>query len=216
MTVSKRDVNVLLIFFGVIILIAAYFLGYSHFSEETRRITAETAAMEPALAELQRYQSQLDFYGTEIEASKETIAQVRAFYPEMVLPETFIQFAVGIEARQGADIVSLAVNDPAPLDSFRLPDEEGYPVPFSAYLQSCAMTANLGYGALKSTLREVLSQSERLSVDECTVTYNQESGLLSATLTISQMVINNGFYEYVPVDVPLGKVGTTNPFHTIN
>ena len=215
MTISKRDVNILLIFFGIVILIAAYFLGYSHFAEETRRITAETEAMQPTLAELQRHQSQLDFYRQEIEASKETVAQVLAIYPEVVLPETFIQFAVGIEARQGADILSLAVSDPTPLDSFLLPDDDGYSAAYSAYLQSCALSANLGYSSLKSTLREILSHPQRISVDDCTVTYNQESGLLSATLTISQMVINNGFYAYVPVDVPLGKIGTTNPFHTI-
>ena len=213
---SKRDINILLAFLGAVLLMLSYFFVCGHYRDLEGITLAETGRLSPALAQLQAYQVNLTQYEQEIDASKETISRLRELHPEIVLPEEFIQFALEIEAQTGADVRSITFHDTETLSSFALPDAEGYPEQHSAYRQSFTFTAVLGYSALKGMIEKIYAGSERITLDNCSVAYNAEEGLLSATVTVSQVFINNGTYLYQPDIVPAGQIGNTNPFNTLN
>jgi hypothetical protein len=212
---SKRDLNILLVFLGIVLLIMSYFFICRHYRALENATRAETEYLTPSLALLQEHEQKLAAYKQEIETSKETIAKLRKLHPEVVLPEEFVQLAVTLEAQTDTDVRSITTHETEPLSSYILPDADGNPALYSAYRQSFTFTAALGYGALKDMIEKIYSENERITLDSCSVAYNAEDGLLSATITVSQIFINDGSYTYQPVIVPSGQIGTTNPFNTL-
>ena len=213
---SKRDMNILLAFLGAVLLLVSYFFICGHYRDLKDITMAETNRLTPALEQLRAHQLNLAQYEQEIDTSKEAISDLRKLHPEIVLPEEFIQLAVEMERQTGADIRSITTHDRETLSSFALPDDGGYPEQHSAYRQSFTFTAVLGYDALKGMIERIYAESERITLDNCSVAYSAEEGLLSATLTVSQIFINNGTYLYQPAIVPAGQIGNPNPFNTLN
>ena len=210
---SKRDMNIVLIFLGVVIVFLSYFLICNHFRTQEDATRAETKMLAPTLTQLQQHQLNLTSYEREVEAAKETIDRLRKLHPDMVLPEEFIQFAVALEADISIDIRSITTHDREPLSSFALPNDGGYPEQHTAYRQSFTFTAILGYDALKETIERIYNASERITLDDCAVTYSPEDGKLGATITVSEIFINNGYYIYEPVPVTDRKSTRLNSSH---
>ena len=213
---SKRDLNILLAFLGALLLLVSYIFICGHFRSEEEILRRDTQYIQPTLYELQEHQLRLNFYNDQIEVAKEKIADLRLRHPEIVLPEEFIQFAVALEAQTDTDIRSITPHDTEAISDFILPDADGYPSPYSAYKQSFTFTASMSYAALKEVIEKIYSRSERITLDSCSLAYSAEDGLLTATIIVSQIYVNNGSYTYVPVNVPVGKVGTENPFGTLS
>ena len=212
---SKRDLNILLAFLGAIILLVSYIVICGRFRSEEETLRQETRYIQPTLYELQEHELRVDFYKQEIEVAKEKIAKLRLRHPEMVLPEEFIQFIVGLEGQLNIDARSITPHETEALSDFILPDADGNSSAFTAYRQSFTVTASMSYGDLKKVVEKIYAQSERITLDSCSVAYNAEDGLLTTTIVISQIFVNDGSYTYVPVNVTPGRVGTENPFGTL-
>ena len=211
-TTSKKDLNILLVFLGIVIFLLSYSFICRHFRTLEEATLAETTRLSYTLSQLHNHQLNLALYEQEIEASKETITRLRELHPDMVLPEEFIQLAVALESQLNVDIRSINTRDIEPVSNFILPDSEGNPVTHNAYRQSFTFTAILSYDALKDMIEKIYAENERITLDDCSVAYNAGDGLLDATVTVSQIFVNDGSYIYQPVDVPSGSVGTSNPF----
>ena len=214
--ISKRDLNILFAFFGGVLLLLAYTFICGHFRTLENTARTETTQLSPSLTQLRNHHLNIAHYEQEIAASKRDIVRLRMLHPDMVLPEEFIQFAVALEAETGTNVRSITAHDAQLLSNFYLPGADGTPVPHFAYRQAFTFTAVLSYDALKDTIEKIYAESERITLDECSVAYGAEDGLLNATLTISQVFINDGSYIYRPVDVPSGRIGTPNPFNTLD
>ena len=206
--------NVLLAFLGAVLLLISYVFVCGHLRDMEDAARAETAQLAPVLEQLQKHQLNITYYEQEIEASKETIAQMRKLHPDIVLPEELIQFVVELESQTDADVRSIAINEIEEISSFILPDDEGNPVHNKAYREPFSFTAVLGYGEFKNMLEEIYNADTRTILDNCSVAYNSEYGLLNATVNASQIFINNGSYNYQSGTIPSGSIGTTNPFNT--
>jgi hypothetical protein len=211
----KRDLNILLAFLGAVLLLLSYLFICGHYRAQEETIRLDTSMLRPTLAELQDHQLNLSYYEQETATARQTIADLRELHPDIVLPEEFIQLIVALEAQTDTDVRSIAFHDTEALSTFTLPNADGYPMSYAAYRQSFTFTALLGYEALKEVITKIYAQDERITLDSCSVAYNAEDGLLNATITVSQIFVNNGSYVYEPVIVPGGRIGTANPFNTL-
>ena len=216
LTMSKRDLNILLVFLGIVVLLISYSFICNHFRTLEEATIAETARLSPNLAQLRSHKLNIALYEQEIEASKETIAHLRELHPDIVLPEEFIQLAVALESQIDIDIRSITTHGIEAVSHFILPDSDGNPALHDAYRQSFTFTAALGYDAFKDMIKKIYAENERITLDNCSVSYNAEDALLDATVTVSQIFVNDGSYIYQPVAVPAGRIGTSNPFGTLN
>ena len=79
MKISKREVKLLLGFFGILIAFLAYQFGFTKMNKEAERISNECASMEKEIADLQAKLEKKDFYLSETERMKKEIMQALLF-----------------------------------------------------------------------------------------------------------------------------------------
>lgn len=212
---SKRDVNILLIVFGLAVAIAAYFLLFLNFTSEADQLDAETAGMRPRIEQLRTYELSVPTYDEAIAVAKETIAAEKALYTDMVLTEDLVMYLVKLEKTFGLSIEAATFSEPELLSSFVAIDEAGESKVYYAFNVSMSLTTNIGYEALKSALTMIYETPDRTLLDTMTVAVDTERGDLAVSMVINKVFLNDGMYYYAPPDVPDGPIGTPDPFATL-
>ena len=215
LNLSKKDTNVLLIFFGLILAVLTYFFVVGKFNGMTEALDRETAALQPRLEELQGFEANLAVYNTGIKEATATITSEKKNYPESVRVEDLIMFAVNLREATGIEIDSVSFQLPVLLAEFDAPNADGEQTRYYAYTTSASMSTKFGYEPMKDALRKIATAEERAVLDTLSLSYDASTGGLAGSMTVSKIFITDGNYEYKPTDVPAGLLGTPNPFGTL-
>ncbi len=76
-------------------------------------------------------------------------------------------------------------------------------------------TYEVNYLSLKQLVKAVTDDSDKKSVEDISVTYNEENGILSGTLTSNFYYLSGTDEVYSTPDVAGVPVGTSNPFRSV-
>ena len=212
---SKKDLNVLLIALGIIILLLTFFLVVGNFNEKTEVLTAETESLIPRLSRLQEHETNIAFYNEQIKEAGDNITAEKQSYPASVRVEDLIMFAVNMEYETSAIIDAVNFNMPELLGDFDAPNADGEPVRYSVYRVSMDMGAKFGYEPLKQMISHIYNTREKTTLDSVSVSFDSGTGYLMGNVAISKIYITDGTEVYVPTDVPYGSFGTDNPFGSV-
>lgn len=76
-------------------------------------------------------------------------------------------------------------------------------------------TYEVNYLSLKQLVKAITDDSDKKSVEDISVTYNEENGILSGTLTSNFYYLSGTDEVYSTPDVAGVPVGTSNPFRSV-
>lgn len=107
MKISNRDLKILLIFLGVLMVIAAYFFGFRPLQEKNEGIIQEITTLRAELNELQVLAAKEEYYQTNIEKMETEVEEIFAQFPADIKTEDCIMYAQELEMVTVADIESI-------------------------------------------------------------------------------------------------------------
>ena len=211
---SLRDVNMILVVVGLVILVATYFLVYQNYSAKNAELDTQLSEREAHLKELQGYYDNLKEYEKGTAEGKVNIAANLSKLPRGIKSEDFLVYIMDSTNEVNADLRSVNFQNDNEISTFSTV-VDGKKQECKGYQVNASFNAEMNYNQLKSYLDYVYNQSENVTfVDSFVVTYNGGSSKLDTTFGLSKYYITFDGSEYVPVPVPDVSIGVNDPFHT--
>ncbi len=218
MRISKTELRLILVFGGLLIFVALYFLVYNPTLEENDVLEAEINALKPQLEELRTYEVNYDTYVQNIEDIRANIAAQLVAHPSKIENEEFLKWMIDWENANDLDIASVSFNGTNSISQFPLyvTGEAGEVMAeVDAGRISMSATATYSYDAIKNAINAVYAYPQSTALDSLTLTYSAETGELAGNITLSKYYINYPGAPYVPVPMPTVPIGNTNPFGSV-
>ena len=220
MNISKRDMRLLLILFGIVVFILCYFVIYDGKTRENDLLIIEISGLQNEVLKLRAVQDAVDEYNVLIAEAKEQILEAQAHYPASVLAEDLIMYMVELEKNVGISSGGISFIQPAvimPVQALVPVDEIGEKFVLkqqNAYRVGLSVNFNLSYRQLKDLVKYVYEQSEKTSIGSVSVSFNSATGLLQGVMVINKVFIHTDA-ETEPLQFPEIDTGNPNPFGTI-
>lgn len=111
MTVSKRDIQILIGFIGVAAAALVYFLVFRPKMAATDALNAENATLNERVTQLEAIYDQWDFFEEETERMSNEVDEMVAHFPANVLPEDVVFEAIELENDSMAEVKTIGIND---------------------------------------------------------------------------------------------------------
>lgn len=220
--ITKRDIKLLIILGGVLVLVACYFFVYNNLTKKRDEVEAQIEELEPQLKQYREYAANQPKYEAATKEAKENIAATLAKLPSSYNPEDVILYATGLEKSLGIDVTALSFADPVAIAQFTGVtaddvDNAAGAVDMTAYETQTTVALNLDYLKLKNLLNSVYNMSDtETGVDSVTVSYDAESAGLTGTVVLDKFYLTyNNAPDYV-TQLPATNYGVANPFGTID
>lgn len=220
MTISKRDLNLLLILAGIIVFLLAYFLIYQDYTAKTDALTAENATLSARKSELRTYADNAQSYQSGIEESKKTVEAFLDSYPSLVRTEDMVMLSVAMEKKVGIRVVSAAFPEPTKIADlpYAKTDEAGALVPdavLTAMRADMSVSCTMTYAQMKALLSYLYGRPTRIGIDSMNLSYDTSTGNLTGSLVVNEYYLQGSDRPQTPLDIPGVSVGTDNLFGSI-
>jgi hypothetical protein len=219
MNISKRDIKMLLILFGIVIFVLCYFLVYLSYTEENEYLLEDIDDASFEYSRLMAFQNMLPVYHEAIQRSEQFILEAQAEYPTDIRAEDLIMYVVDLQQSVGIDSGGITFIQPADIMTVRgLVETEngGYSfAPQNAYRTGVNLNCSLTYQQLKDLVNYVYTEGSKASINSISLSYNSSTGLLYGSVVIHKNFLSSHDMEYVATQIPEMRVGLPNPFGVI-
>lgn len=215
---KQNDIKMLLFLMGVLSCIVSHFVVRDPLVIEMETLaskietqTVERDRLKVALAELPRLYE-------EIEQFQIIVENEMLKYPEDILLEGYIMYALGFREDMEVELNGLAFSTPAQvskMDIMRRIKEEDVLQPVATYRTTMSFSMDFTYDKLKSYIEYIAADPDRTVVESISIAYNAATGHLTGSTVINKYFIATPNYTYVIPDIPLMEYGNANPFGTI-
>lgn len=232
MKLSKRDVNLLLTFCGILLVVVTYFFIFTKLQEKTEEVEAENERLQVAVTKLENLRSNREFYETETERYKQENAEMKNVYPSAILNADKILYAKKLEDRFGLFVSYLGMNTAETVDVVyptvdvvsvddELRGEVTPPAPSNPngiylYRHGLEMNIDTGYSGIKNALQYIVNDPEQKSIHALTLTFNENTGVLSGTMSLSMYSMTGTKVVYRRPDFTGISIGTEDIFRTFD
>lgn len=229
MKLSKREVNLLLVFFGVLIVFLAYRFVYVKMNDKAEELAQQSAAMETEIAVWQAHLPRQEFYETETARMRMEINDWLAEFEAYILPEDDLKFAYQQDNRNTDAYVfinSISFTEPSLLyttnqraentyeSSVSVMGENLYPT-YYLYGQQTSYGLECSYDGLKSLVNNVFKEEGRKGIDSISLTFNETTGQLSGSMVMNSYFIQGLDKIYTQPDLTPVRQGADNIFGTV-
>ncbi len=217
--ISKTELKLMLIFGGLLVFIALYFLVYNPTLEENAILDTEIATLQPQLEELKTYEANYETYVANIDTIKANIANQLDLHPSKIEEEEFLVWAIDLEEDNEMDITTVGFGAEQNTANFPLYINTGADtdtmVNIDAGRATLTAVASFSYEEIKNAINDIYSYKHSTALDTITITYNAATGELMGNLAISKYYINYVDAPYTSVPMPTVPVGNDNPFGSL-
>ena len=125
--------------------------------------------------------------------------------------------AAAAAAAPPAEGTDVAATEPAPAADATQPAAETPAEPDKIlYSKETVLTYEASYDAFKSGLSQIVADTDRKLIGPVTASYNQETGMLTASTSVVMLYMTGTDREYVAPVIPFIPQGIENIFGTIN
>lgn len=108
MKLAKRDLKILLILLGGIIIVIAFLYGYKPLEESNEKVLNEITGLRTKLQELQALAAKEEFYSSSTEEMKAEIEKLFDKFPADIKTEDCIMYAQKLETETKADVEGIS------------------------------------------------------------------------------------------------------------
>ena len=250
MTVSKRDILILVAFIGILMGGCTFYWVWMPAQEKIETIEAENAQLQKQVEELTQMTNNEDRYLTDSEKMQKEIQDIYQVFPVNVKAEDVILMAINQELVSPMEISNVSIEQLAPVsftDQLAPQEEHEYTYGLGEadvlgvedeavdtaasaaasvdsaeeqvdWLYARVATFNYGvsYEGLKRSIQHIVEQSNRMSIESLTVAFDDATGLLSGSTTLSMYLAPYQTKLYIEPDFSSVLLGTDNIFGTIS
>ena len=228
---SVRDKKILVVFLGILVVVAAFFLGYRPLNEKKATLEAENASLRDTYADLSMKASNADMYTKEIKMMNTKMEEIFTHYPSYLQTENEIMDAVAFEEITDAFIGSLTISAPVAVDTLG----EGEPAegtegteetseaqtqesafPYQLYDVNSTITFESGYKGMKDLIDIIANDRNKKSVRTLSAVFDNTEGKITGNMSYDTYFIYGLDKPYVEPSVPEIKHGTSNIFGTVD
>lgn len=238
MKVSKRDINLLIGFLGILIAFCAYQFGYRNVNAKVEELNRKNVAMEAEIAKYEAWEKSRDTFVTETEVMEKQIVSWLGEFPANNLPEDDMKLAYQMDNRSienylfinSMDFTEPTVvfttdysagatsSDSAQADASAAgtaspvnTTAELYPQ-LSLYQSQTSMGVDCSYQGIKDMIERVYSRAERKSIEAVLLSYDETTGQLTGSLVMNDFFVYGLDKAYTQPALTPVREGTDNIF----
>lgn len=230
---SVRDKKILLVFFGILVLVAAFFFGYRPLNEKKATLEAENVSLRDTYADLSMKAANADMYNKEIKMMNTKMEEIYTHYPSFLQTENQIMDAVAFEDVTDADISALTISEPVAKEitadgqsedangqsedaNGQVTEGDVSNIPYQLYDVNTTMSFECGYKGFKKMIQVITNDSQRKSIGTVSAVFNNTDGTIQGNMTYDTYFIYGLDKSYVEPSTPEIKHGTNNIFGTVD
>lgn len=221
MTISKKDIQLLVVFAGILLVILTYFYVFTNFQEKTELLKADNITLQTEVSKLELLNTQKQTFLDKTEEYNTEITKIQASYDKGYTLEDDIMYLAEAEGSQTNDMTVNYLNmaTPTPMEVVATTTVgEMDLVPLMDNTAMFKVPLDLGfdisYEGFKNFIRYLYTTGGRKNVDSFNLSFNSETGKLSGTMLLNRYFIagTDGIYE--PEIIPDHGTGVENIFRT--
>lgn len=219
MTLQKKDIKLLIVLAGILVLALAYLVVYRNYSQKTDDIQAQIDSLQSELDKLKNYDDHKQEYLDGIDSYKENMRSIMTSLPSSIWTEDQIMLARMMEEDLGITADSESFTAPAVVTQFSgtpLDDIDNYSdkVDMTSSKYQMTLVADMDYTQFKDFLDYIYDEEDMTGLDSLTMSYNAEDMNLNVSAVIDQYTLS---YEGAADEkhlVPEISKGVKDPFGT--
>ena len=206
--ITDAEKKLLFIVLGIVLLVCAYFFGFTKLNEQAQAIEASNKQDEAEVTRLEGMVSKQAETQAETEQFKQNIEKIIAKYPVAVPQEKAIYLVQQFEDITLMDVDSIAFSMDNTVQNF-----SGDNAPVGKYA-NLGISYSASYNSFKDFLKYVTEQEDRTVVPTITANFDETTGLLKGNLNYKMYYLTNTekeYEEFPPTGIEAGKAGIFYP-----
>ena len=221
MTLQKKDIKLIIVLVGLLVLVIAYFAVFRPYKSKTEDLQAQIDSLQPELQQLREYDDHKQEYLDGIDAYKENAKSIMSSLPSSIWTEDQIMFLSMMEDDLDVEAQSEAFSDPTVLTQFSgtpLSDLDNYndKVDMTAQKYQTTLSVNMDYNKFKDFIDYIYDEENMTGLDSVSLSYNAEDADLGISTVINQYSLSYDGAEEETHSVPEVSSGVSDPFGTIS
>lgn len=252
MTVSKKDILLLIGFLGILAAVCSYLFVFQPTMEKADALEQENLQLQLRITDLTAKMANKDTYESRTEQMEQEMKAIYQLFPVDVREEDSILLAINqelmapmkidsitIEALQDVNFLEDADTGEEVEYIYEIDEIEQYEAqegiteetaatttqadvsadstsPLSLKNRKVTINYTVSYEGLKRSVKNINMQTNRMTIDNVTVAYDETTGLLQGMTTVNMYCVwGQADKEYVAPDFSSVLLGTDNIFGTI-
>ena len=221
MTLQKKDIKLIIVLVGVLVLVIAYFAVFRTYRDKTDDLQSQIDSLQPELQQLREYDDHKQEYLDGIDAYKENAKSIMSSLPSSIWTEDQIMFLSMMEDDLDIEAQSETFTDPTVLTQFSgtpLEDIDNYndKVDMTAQKYQTTLSVNMDYNKFKDFIDYIYAEENMTGIDSVSLSYNAEDADLGISTVINQYSLSYDGAEEETHSVPEVSSGVSDPFGTIS
>lgn len=219
--VSERDKKLLIVVMAVLIMALAYFFGYSNLSAQVDELSTKKVSLETTKRDLKEKNANKQKYINDTDKLSKAYNVMIDKYDSTTSQPNAIEFFNKTEDVTGVWVKSLSLSPATVLYKFgqiassNVNGTSSYTSNLVGYKSSINISYEGDYSQWKDFVRYINTYASKSTIDSLTATYNDSTGVVSGTASISLYAIQGGNRKATEPKFDV-KTGTDNIFSGSN
>lgn len=219
--VSERDKKLLIVVMAVLIMALAYFFGYSNLSAQVDELSTKKTSLETTKRDLKEKNNNKQKYINDTDKLSKACTVLIDKYDSTTSQPNAIEFFNKTEDVTGVWVKSLSLSPATVLYKFgqiassNVNGTGSYTSNLVGYKSSINISYEGDYSQWKNFVKYINTYASKSTIDSLTATYNDSTGVVSGTASISLYAIQGGDRKATEPKFDV-KTGTDNIFSGSN
>ena len=219
--VSERDKKLLIVVMAVLIMALAYFFGYSNLSAQVDELSTKKTSLETTKKDLKEKNNNKQKYINDTDKLSKACTVLIDKYDSTTSQPNTIEFFNKTEDVTGVWVKSLSLSPATVLYKFgqiassNVNGTSSYSSNLVGYKSSINISYEGDYSQWKNFVKYINTYASKSTIDSLTATYNDSTGVVSGTASISLYAIQGGDRKATEPKFDV-KTGTDNIFSGSN
>ena len=219
--VSERDKKLLIVVMAVLIMALAYFFGYSNLSAQVDELSTKKTSLETTKRDLKEKNDNKQKYINDTDKLSKACTVLIDKYDSTTSQPNAIEFFNKTEDVTGVWVNSLSLSPATVLYKFgqiassNVNGTSSYSSNLVGYKSSINISYEGDYSQWKDFVKYINTYASKSTIDSLTATYNDSTGVVSGTASISLYAIQGGDRKATEPKFNV-KTGTDNIFSGSN
>jgi hypothetical protein len=221
MSISKKDIKLLLYVAGIAVAVLVYFLIFQSTMEKVDALEIENSSLTAQYQQLQILDANKEQYQRDTKQANTDISAYLSHFPVYMQEEDSIMYAVDLENMTDISINNInfsqeeqlyAATLPASSSAVKVSEDTTDDVSIYLYNMNSLYSFTCTYDGFKEALASIQQDSDIKNVDSLSLAYDSDSGLLVGTMSVNMYFVDGRGIAYEEPYIPSMSIGVNNIF----